>query len=181
MGVKERDKRGKEHEEWRDSIEGVLYDLMTFGKATVEEEKDVYIIAKTLLRLPKDVRDKVLDEVCFIIAHEQAAAPFKVFIGSFVINKLASTGKIDLSREEDPLVRLSVIEDIAMYFILLNFAAMEGMTEDDKMSIIAHEIAHFVLGHNSYSPKERNAEKEADDLAEKWGFKRAYKSYEYAP
>ena len=55
---------------------------------------------------------------------------------------------------------------------------MDKELESRKMDVIAHEIAHFVLGHhkleNCSNPKN---EKEADDLIEKWGFKRVYKEY----
>jgi hypothetical protein len=46
---------------------GVIDELKVFGAETVAEQEDVYLIAKTLLKLPKEVREKVLDEVCFII------------------------------------------------------------------------------------------------------------------
>lgn len=56
----------------------------------------------------------------------------------------------------------------------------EGNTESDMMDTVAHEVAHFILGHYRGSidsdPKD---ERRADDLTEKWGFKRAYKESEY--
>jgi len=56
--------------------------------------------------------------------------------------------------------------------IVLNFSEMKKGSE---MDTVAHEIAHFVLKQESGGKK---SEKEADDLSEKWGFKRCYKSYD---
>jgi hypothetical protein len=58
-------------------------------------------------------------------------------------------------------------------FILLNLS--HRTSKKDKMTTIAHEIAHGVLNHGSGG---RENERAADDLCEKWGFGRAYKSYE---
>lgn len=52
------------------------------------------------------------------------------------------------------------------------------MKKGHESDTVAHEIAHFVLGH--YKPKrlsDGKIEREADKLIEKWGFKRVYKSY----
>lgn len=38
------------------------------------------------------------------------------------------------------------------------------------MAIVAHELAHYYLGHHKKSGWDANNEKEADQLAEKWGF-----------
>lgn len=45
-----------------------------------------------------------------------------------------------------------------------------------NQNIIAHEIAHALLNHTLGA--EINQEKEADDLIEKWGFKRVYREQE---
>ena len=61
--------------------------------------------------------------------------------------------------------------------IILNF---QEMKKGHEMDTIAHEIAHFILGHNK--PKKRSdgkIEREADNLTEKWGFKRAYTKEQY--
>ena len=47
------------------------------------------------------------------------------------------------------------------------------------MDYVAHEIAHHVLNHckqelDGTIKSIRNQEREADDLIEKWGFKRIY-------
>jgi predicted SprT family Zn-dependent metalloprotease len=110
-------------EEWEDS-------LKVFGAEAAEDKQYEILIAKTIQRLPKDVRDEL---------------------------------RLD---EEDPSVRLSTIRrtDLSMPFILLNFANMQGMSEEEVMSVIAHEIAHFILGHSSsIYDTGRYKEKEADD------------------
>jgi len=57
---------------------------------------------------------------------------------------------------------------------------LPSLSDSLLMNTIAHEIAHFILNHERFL-KHRNKveimEREADDLAVKWGFKRAYKSY----
>ena len=50
---------------------------------------------------------------------------------------------------------------------------MKDLSDNLKMNIIAHEIAHFVLGHH-LNPKGKKSEEEADDLIAKWGFDRCY-------
>ena len=65
--VLEQSKEYKEYEEWENSIEGVLYNLTTIGDRTIDDDKDRVLIAKTLLKLPKEIREKVIDEVFFVI------------------------------------------------------------------------------------------------------------------
>ena len=62
--------------------------------------------------------------------------------------------------------------------IILNFSAMKQESENYKRTTIAHEIAHFILEHESSSGG-IIIEKNADDLCEKWGFGRAYDSYDH--
>ena len=64
-------------------------------------------------------------------------------------------------------------EDQKKTLILLNFS--QRMTKKEKMTTIAHEIAHGILDQPNGG---RKAEQAADDLCEKWGFGRAYMSYE---
>ena len=137
--------------EWKNSIEGVRYNLWVCGVRSNSDEENALIIAKTLLKLPRKVREKVLDQVCFIIAGEAQGTVFK-----FQFNEPQPIGK-------------------TLFFILLNFAEMKQDSEDDKMRTVAHEIAHFILGHDALI--DSGGEKEADDLIEKWGFKRIYQSY----
>jgi hypothetical protein len=53
----------------------------------------------------------------------------------------------------------------------------EGDPGEYKKSVIAHEMAHFILGYHKLS-SDPEAERKADDLTEKWGFKKVYASYE---
>lgn len=107
------------------------------------------LIARTLANIPKQIRDKVVNEVIFILIHKEWHGM------CFEISRNSKT-------------------------ILLNFDALDeyyskGFREPDsyKMGVVAHEIAHFILDHQEYkSAKEyRNAEKEAENLVESWGFK----------
>jgi len=159
--------------EWGSSIEGILYNLSVFGAETTVDEADKILIAKTLQKIPEEVREKVLNDATFILAHGVRGTVFEVHLTPLFITKLRK--EIDLSNK-DRLVKLSDIEnlDVKMAFILLNFSAMENEPEDVKMSTIAHEIAHFILGHHKPYTKKQKAEKEADDLIVKWGFKRVY-------
>lgn len=63
--------------------------------------------------------------------------------------------------------------------IILVLHLCEDKTDQKKMTTIAHEIAHVLLGHADVATmKSISEEREADDLCEKWGFGRAYESYE---
>jgi len=126
-----------------------MYDLFVCGVTTASDQKNAILIGKTLLKLPKKVREKVLDAVCFIITGDAEGTVFKFHLP---VEKTFS-------------------------FILLNFTLMKEKIEDEKMRTVAHEIAHFILGHGIDSKGGKKAEKTADDLIEKWGFKRAYQSY----
>ena len=140
------EKAHEEFEEWENSIEGIHYSLTLFGDVF---DNHGVMVCKVLQQLPKSVRMKVLEEVNFI-----------------VIDK-------DLRGHPFSMTLFPRKEKVILYFIILNFGAMENMTEKGIMSIIAHERAHHVLGHDS-STSDPDAEKKADDLCEKWGFGRAY-------
>ena len=62
-----------------------------------------------------------------------------------------------------------IMKDRKKPLILLNF--VHRMSKKEKMTTIAHGVLNQPNGG-------RKAEQEADDLCEKWGFGRAYKSYE---
>ena len=134
------------------------------------------LIAETLLKLPKEAREEVLEEVIFIVADGVHGTLFELSIKEDYIGKLLSMGKIDLTKK-DSSVKLSTLLKLKMKmpFVLLNFANMRKESKNVKMSTIAHEIAHFVLGHGMEGGEEK--ERTADDLIEKWGFKRVYRSY----
>ena len=119
-------------EVWENTIEGVMYNIRTIGDIYVEETWDKLLIAKTLLKMPKEIRENVLEGALFV--------------------------------------------QVGVFFGLMS---KEELTESEKMDVIAHEIAHFVLGdHMAEKRSDPYNEREAEDLIEKWGFKRGYVSYE---
>lgn len=62
--------------------------------------------------------------------------------------------------------------------IVLDFSRMKKLSIHNKMSTVAHEIAHFILGHKK-EDYDSESERKADNLIKKWGFKRTYKESEY--
>jgi hypothetical protein len=138
----------KDFEKWEDSIEGINYSLNVFGEVLREDVRHRVLICGTLQRLPKGVRRRVLEEVSFIIVDKDL---------------LGHTFQMTLLPSENRIV---------LHFILLNFGAMDEEPEEKIESIIAHEIAHHVLGHASLFA-DPDKEKKADDLCERWGFGRA--------
>jgi hypothetical protein len=152
------------YEKWVSSLKEIWDNLNIFGAEAVEDKRYEALIAKTIQRLPKDVGERVLKEVNFIVAGGVDGTGFSMNILNAVI-------------EEDPSIKLSTTRkaDLKAHFILLNFANMREESEEEIMSTIAHEIAHFILGHfDDHCKSREDKEKEADDLIEKWGFKRAY-------
>ncbi len=149
--------------EYENSFAGVFNNLKFFGD-TAEDEKRKRIVAETLLKLPYKVRKKTIDEVLFI-SMSTAGVTFN-FEGSVKLSKkdFKQNGNIYQGR-------------IQLHFIILNFRKCR---KDRKMDVTAHEIAHFILGHHLKKNINRGiVEKEAEDLAVKWGFKRGYKDYNF--
>jgi len=134
-----------------DLLERIDYDLCVYGDATVESKKHRFMILKTLVRIPEDVREKILGNVVFIVATEGVRG---------------TTFSFDL--------KYAFPE--TLFFIILNFGEMKDDSESEISGSIAHEIAHCLLGHSIMSGG-RKAEMNADDLIEKWGFERAYKDH----
>lgn len=155
-------KNNENFEAWLNSVEGIIYDLNVIGDINLKDEKDKILIAKTLLKLPKKVREKTLKESVFVVC--SACGTVREFFYREILKK-----------EDLKEVPAGYIVSIRKPMIILNFSEMEKETE---MDTIAHEIAHFILGHykieEGSNPKK---EREADDLTEKWGFKRVYKEY----
>ena len=54
--------------------------------------------------------------------------------------------------------------------IILDSNILREYNNDVTMAIIAHELAHFYLGHYSSWPDGLEFENEADELAKSWGF-----------
>jgi hypothetical protein len=122
-----------------------------FGAETVEDERYEILIAETIQRLPKDVRDEVLGKVNFIVAGGVDGTFFTVNVLNYVVDAIHSTRGIKRRRGVQ-WVKLSAIEEA-----------------DLKLSFI-----HFILRQTNDKPRAEK-EKEADDLIEKWGVKRAYR------
>ena len=149
--------------EYENSFAGVFNSFKFFGD-TAEDEKRKRIVVETLLKIPYKVRKKTIDEVLFI-SMSTAGVTFK-FEGSVNLRKkdFKQKGNIYHGR-------------IELHFIILNF---KRCRKDRKMDVTSHEIAHFILGHHLKKNTNRGIiEKEAEDLAVKWGFKRGYKDYNF--
>ena len=132
---------------FEDTEEYFLKNIKTRHSKICNDERMKKLIVKTLFRLPKDVRKKVLREVYFIYSScpgVSTAIDIKYFVGPMII---------------------------------LNF---QKIRKKKRMDIITHEIAHFILNHygNEKISKE-NKERDADNLTEKWGFKKAYTEKQY--
>jgi hypothetical protein len=156
----------KKYENRLNSFEEVAYNLKIFGDVLAEDDKYKGLIIECLLRLPLEIRERVLDKATFIMFSENALG--HVFKMHIVENPSA----VERSRDGEMAVC-----DHEILMILLNFGSMKKYKKVRIMTRIAHEIAHFILGHNPTTSIEGNDDKEADDLCEKWGFGRAYKSY----
>lgn len=102
-----------------------------------------FSIAKVLPKIPNDVRDYVLNE-CFIF----------------------SAGKGDFGVTWPASMILNSYDRLRSWIIILS----EDMPEDDKDSIIAHEIAHAYLKHDRLSDVPVEVEKDACLLVKGWGF-----------
>jgi len=164
-GVGEKIRSDMEHE---NSLEGILPHLRIWGEAATEDKTNKGIIAETLLKLPYKVRMETLSEVVFVIvtAHGLTTkATFPIVLSKGDIKQKGDTYQTTI---EHPL-------------IVLNFKTR--MSKSRKMDTIAHEIAHFKLGHhkvrNLTNQRKIINEKKADDQAEKWGFKRCYEDYNF--
>jgi hypothetical protein len=141
-------KKGKrDYDNWERSIEGILYNMRVMGDVTTEDEKNNFLIAFVLQKLPKIIREKVFEKVIFV-------------------HTLAD-GTVHRFRWE---------LDDGMY-IIFNFRGIKNKKQ--KLCTIAHEIGHFISlpKDPTKSIHAEKSERRADDLSEKWGFGRAYKSY----
>ncbi len=122
-----------------------IYDAMNVLGAEVQgDQYFIGLIATTLHQIPEETREKVLSEVLFIVCGGISGEYFPLYVNNRSI----------------------------VHCILLNFCEMRKLSESETMTVIAHEIAHYILGHRIRGGKSR--EIEADDLCEKWGFGRAY-------
>jgi len=157
----------KEQREWENSLDGIYYNLQVWGDASLGTEKGTHLIVETLSKLPRRVRDRVLENVTFVVFASGQ-------LGTGTVYQFTRSSKETKKLGDDYFVT------VKLPLIFLNFVGMNKKSKRYQMSTIAHEIAHYVLGHfnkggTSHSGKD---EKGTDDLIEKWGFARSYKSYE---
>jgi len=157
----------KENMKMMSSPEWVWDNLTLFGDVAAGDEKYKQIIVECITKLPFKVRERVLDNVTFIMLSEDILGHHFIMnsIKNSALAKRTKIGNLEICEHEIPI-------------ILLNFVSMKNKKKTKIISNIAHEIAHFILGHDSCRHTDRNLEKEADDLCQKWGFERAYKNYE---
>jgi Zn-dependent peptidase ImmA (M78 family) len=141
-----------------DNLEKVAQRLTVLRGSAIEDDDTQIKIATTLLRLPDDVREKTTAEMLFVF-------------GSFGGELLTMDSSVVISRDEFDAVGTHYITRITKPVIMLNF---NDNTHKCKENSIAHEIAHFILGHHKKEKLDGTEEKEADDLSKKWGFARAY-------
>jgi hypothetical protein len=152
--------------EYENSLEGILPHLRIWGETATEDKENKGIIAETLLKLPYKVRMETLSEVVFVIVTAHGLTTKATF--PIVLSKgdIKQKGETYHTIVEHPL-------------IVLNFK--KRMSKPRKMDTIAHEVAHFILGHhkvrNLTNQRKIANERKADDQAEKWGFKRRYEDY----
>jgi hypothetical protein len=127
-------------------IQDVPFDLDSIVLPQTATEADRTLIAETLLKLPREVREKVLVEKVIFVTIPKVAGWIR-----------------RLPAQRSP------------WMIFLNFPAMSDRSKSRRMDLIAHEVAHFVLGHTEGGKSERMA----DALSEKWGFKPIYRERDY--
>jgi len=121
-----------------EELERIHYELWTLPGSISERVSG--LIIKVLYKLPKRIRDRVLENVFFIsIGGEGRYENFSATV---------------------------TIEHLIILNIPLRYS--DKTTE----SIIAHEIAHYYLGHTTSGGYAK--EKAADRLVQKWGFQRSY-------
>jgi len=133
-------------------------DLITYGVTDITAG----MIVQVICNLPKKVRSYIEDIPFYEVGNTEGLC------ATFFYRK-------GIGNEKENGVVLCPM-------ILLNWDKTKSDIE--KYTVIAHEIAHTYLNHfdtykdqNLAGKKENQIEKDADDLIEKWGFNRAYKSY----
>lgn len=154
--------------EWENSLDGIWERINTLMTDIVhEDDKTKLVIAKTLLKLPYKVREKVLnDNVAFILSNYRGVPlelHFHIPVRKSELKKIGEWGYI--YEHKQPVI----------------FLAFSPKTKEAEiMTTVAHEVAHFILDHHKTQGGKGKVylkERKADDLCEKWGFERAYKIY----
>jgi len=143
----------KQQEKWENSLEGIWENLNWHADPSIVTERYKKIVCKTLQKIPKETRDKILEKTLF----------------------LTDTGWGCVHELCFPVpLKAEIIKQTVVTF---NFSNMEHekISEESMMDVIAHECAHVILGHHTME-KHSNGfnEREADNLSKKWGFKGTY-------
>lgn len=161
-------------------VNEIIDGLVILKLAETGQYEDKIIIANTLLNLPENIKEKVLGEVNFVVmpnifGEYIGRVPFQRVITKKELEKCKFDGKVFGWPEKTYLIK------IEQQIILLNLDAMRRKKKSKflMMSSVAHEIAHFILGHEGANNSNPLNERKADDLVEKWGFKRVYKKKDY--
>ena len=129
------------------TLDQFAYNLKLLPPTTVVEE-DIQLYAtlyKAFQRLPPDIYTDVIQNVHFFAMTDSNLGQYcALYLGP---------------------------ADSEFEAIFLNWSKiLECCNEEEQISIIAHEIAHYILKHTSGG---EDAEMQADDLITKWGFQRA--------
>lgn len=109
------------------------------------------LVARTILRLPEEVRNRVVKDV-------------KFFISTLLLFGFANSRKISRNRKSGAR---HVITNLI--FINLNGMIEAKRTDEEMMQVIAHEIAHIELKHALKGTP--CCEKLAEEQTRVWGFR----------
>ena len=168
-----------DYKEYPDPRDGIYEDLKVINDATTLDDEWVWLIIDVLLVLPYKISRRVLKNVTFCFA--SSSHYFTVNWETIIEKKDTRTeiklrepnwwaGVYDLGNN-----RLRIRDQEHIILLMSEEINTEEQIERAKTTI-AHEIAHYVLGHDR-GPKDDytiNREREADKLIQKWGFKPAY-------
>jgi hypothetical protein len=145
-----------------DSFEDIDEWLRTIRGNTTNDDRIYELIIKTILRLPYDVRKKIIEnEVLFIFGSRKG----ECFTLSF---------PVEISKDKMTEYKRDYMTYLTMPVILLNLE--DDGTEVEQMGTIAHKIALVILEHLDKSSDDyEGSEKAADDLIEKWGIRQGYR------
>lgn len=141
------------------SLDEILYQVRILPPVANDEgEKTMLLVGKVISQLPDDIQEKVLSEITFIVLDGVYGQYERLFIPMPEVKK----------------------DKHGLYLpaIFLNMEGLKRRSEEYKKTVIAHEIAHFILNHHN-AGDDLSKEKQADDLCESWGFGRGYKEKDY--
>ena len=166
-----------DYKEWEDPYEGIYKDLKVMNDAATVKDEWVWLIIDVLLVLPYKISRRVLKNVtfcfasfsCYFTSNWQKTIKKEDIKPEAISKELKwRTGVFDLGNE-----RLLIRGQEHIILLMSEEINTEEKIERAK-STIAHEIAHYILGHEFGLNPTVNAEREADKLIEKWGFKPVY-------